>query len=106
MFDPYEFFCGLDNSAKEKCWETIGAHGEDMDDPSIVILNISEESLRSQDFSEAELLEFSSLECWDNFGHILSPEDIESHKVDFTGVSTFIVLLYCAGKYVTSAQGD
>jgi len=83
----------------------IGEYGEDSEDPSIFILGISEKSLRELDIADAELLDYADLGCWDSLEGQLSKEELEMHKKDFAGVATFVVLLYCNGKYVTSAQG-
>ena len=106
MFAPEDFFNNLDDSSKEKCWELLGEYGEDCEDPSIFVLNISEKSLQELDFADTEMLDFCDLGCWETLEGVLSKEELELHKEDFEGVSTFIVLLYCNGKYVTSAQGD
>lgn len=106
MFAPEDFFNNLDDSNKEKCWELLGEYGEDCEDPSIFVLNISEKSLQELDFADTEVIDFCDLGCWESLGGVLSKEELELHKEDFEGVATFIVLLYCNGKYVTSAQGD
>ena len=106
MFDPEEFFNTLDDSDRESCWESIGEYGEDADEPSIFVLNISESSLRELDFENAEMTDFADLGCWDALEGVLSKEDLEMHKTDFKDVSSFVILLYCDGKYVTSSQGE
>ncbi len=106
MFTPEDFFNNLDESDKEKCWESMGEFGEDCEDPSIFVLNISEKSLQGLDFSDAEMLDFCDLDSWESLEGLLPVEELKLHKQDFEGVSTFVVLLYCNGKYVTSAQGE
>lgn len=106
MFNPEDFFNSLPEADKESCWDSIGAYGEDADEPSIIVLQISEDSLVAKDFDDAEMLEFSDLGYWDSLEGVLPEGEIEKHKVDFEGVSSYVVLLYCNGAYVTSAQGD
>lgn len=106
MFDPEKYFNLLDESDKERCWESIGVYGEDAEDPSFIVLQISAASLEEKDFDDAELLEFADLGSWEALNGALSLEEIEKHKADFNGATSYVVVLYCDGQYVTSAQGD
>jgi hypothetical protein len=106
MLDPEKYFNSLDESDKERCWETIAGYGEDAEDPSFIVLQISAASLHEKDFDDAELLEFADLGSWESLNEALSQEEIEKHKTDFNDVTSFVVVLYCDGHYVTSAQGD
>jgi hypothetical protein len=106
MFNPEEYFESIDQPDKERCWEAIGSYGEDADDPSFIVLKISESALKNKDFDDAELVEFADLGSWEALESALSKDEIEKHKEDFEEVTTFVVVLYCNGLYVTSAQGD
>lgn len=106
MFNPKEYFESIDQSDKEACWEAIGAYGEDAEDPSFIVLQISESSLNDKDFDDAELVEFADLGSWESLEGALPKDEIEKHKEDFREVVTYVVVLYCNGLYVTSAQGD
>ena len=106
MFKPQDFVDNLELSEKENCWDSLGEYGEDLEDPSVFILTISEKSLLELDFANAELLDFADLSHWDTLKILLSDKEIEIHKKDFAAVTTFVVLLYCNDQYVTSAQGD
>lgn len=106
MFNPEKYFESLGQSDKERCWESIGAYGEDAEDPSFIVLQISESSLKDQDFDDAELIEFADLGSWEALEGALPKDEIEKHKEDFEEVTAYVVVLYCNGQYVTSAQGD
>jgi len=106
MFNPEKYFESLGQSDKERCWESIGAYGEDAEDPSFIVLQISESSLKEQDFDDAELIEFADLGSWEALESALPKDEIEKHKEDFEEVTEYVVVLYCNGQYVTSAQGD
>ena len=44
---------------------------------------------------------------WHALEKVLDKEEVKLHKLDFEDEDlTFLVSLYCEGKYVTSIQGD
>ena len=106
MFIPEDFFGSLSDADKERCWEAIGTYGEEAEEPSFFLIEISEESLKQKDFDDTELIDFCDLGFLDAFKDTLSAEEIEKLKADFGEVTSFVVALYCGGQYVTSAQGE
>jgi len=105
MFNPEEFFNGLGDSDKEQCWMSIGQFGEGADKPSIFVVDISEDDLKELDFEEVELKGSAGLKEMDSLLGVISKEEIDMHKLDFKDMSSYVVVLYCNDKYVTSADG-
>ena len=106
MFNPEEFFNALGDSEKEQCWMSIGQFGEGADNPSIFVVDISEDDLKELDFEEVELKGSAELTKMDSLQGVISQKEIDMHKLDFKDLSSYVVVLYCDDKYVTSAQGD
>ena len=76
-------------------------------DDEIVIVDIKKTDLNNNNTDG--LIENSSVEIkdWDALEKILDKEEVALHKLDFKEEDlTFLVFLYCEGKYVTSIQGD
>ena len=76
-------------------------------DDEIVIVDIKKTDLNNNNTDG--LIENSSVEIkdWDALEKILDKEEVALHKLDFKDEDlTFLVFLYCEGKYVTSIQGD
>ena len=105
MQDPESFFPALPRVQRERCWDAIGEHGEDCESPTVIILNISRQSLKNLDFEDAEIQDFCDFEDWSSLEGVLGPEEIEMHQTDFQDAFSFLVLLYSDKEYVTSAQG-
>lgn len=106
MFIPEDFFGSLNDADKERCWEAIGAYGEEAEDPSFILIDISEESLKQKDFDDTEMIDFCDLGFLESLKDTLSEDEIERHKGDFGEVTSYVVVLYCGGRYVTSVQGE
>ena len=76
-------------------------------DDEIVIVDINKSDLNNN--NACGLIERSTVDMkdWDALEKILNKKEVELHKLDFEDEDlTFLVFLYCEGKYVTSIQGD
>lgn len=103
MINPEEFFNSLSASEQEGCWASMGAYGDCAEEPSIIVLQISEELLEAKDFGSLEVIGLSEMGSWGALEEVLPEGEIELHKLDFNGSYIYIALLYCNGKYVTSS---
>ena len=84
---------------------------EELDDyvmeDEIAVVSISKDNLENN--NPEGLSEIGSVEMgdWDALSEILNEKEVELHKMDFnTGELSYLVFLYCEGRYVTSIQGD
>ena len=84
---------------------------EELDDyvmeDEIAVVSISKDNLENN--NPEGLSEIGSVEMgdWDALSEILNEKEVELHKMDFNiGELSYLVFLYCEGRYVTSIQGD
>ena len=72
-----------------------------------VIIDINKSSLDCNNIDGLIQRGAVNIKDWDALQKILDKEEVRLHRLDFEDEKlTFLVFLYCEGRYVTSIQGD
>lgn len=94
----------MNQENEEFWWEALD---DFIADDEIVIVDIEKVDLDSNNSNGLLKRDSVAMKDWDALEKIVGTEEMELHKLDFEDEElTFLVFLYCDGKYTTSIQGD
>ena len=94
----------MNQEDEEFWWEALD---DFIADDEIVIVDIEKVDLDSNNSNRLLKRDSVAMKDWDALEKIVGTEEMELHKLDFEDEElTFLVFLYCDGKYTTSIQGD